>query len=172
MTDLVIGAFLVVAALNGLRNGLVKQIISLVGVFVAFFMARSFTDSLAPVIARFVPMPTLAPDHPLQLIPGLNLESQLHNGIAFIVLFLVIFFAIKLLGSALDMIAKLPGLSIMNRLAGLVLGAILGVVVAAVLVNVLALLPYEGLQAALDGSRLAQELLIKFPFFKLDLPTV
>lgn len=172
MTDIIIGCGILLAAGNGWRNGLVKQIVSLVGAFLAFFLARSLHDTFAPVIAQFVPMPTLSADNPLHLIPGLNLEEQLHSGIAFIVLFVLIFLVIKLAGTVLDMIAKLPGLSIMNRVSGLLLGTILGVVVAAVLVNVLAMLPYDALQAALDGSQLAQQLMTKFDFFKLDLPTV
>jgi uncharacterized membrane protein required for colicin V production len=172
VTDIIIGCGILLAAFNGWRNGLVKQIVSLVGVFLAFYLARSFHDVFTPVIARFVPMPAIAPDNPLHLIPGLNLEEQLQGGIAFLLLFVVIFFAIKLLGSVLDLIAKLPGLSIMNRIFGLMLGTILGVLVAAVLVNVLTLFPYDALQEALQGSQLAQELIVKFPFFNLKLPTV
>ncbi|MFD2169396.1 CvpA family protein [Tumebacillus lipolyticus] len=173
MTDIIIGCGILLTALNGLRQGLVKQLVSLVGVFLAFFLARSFYDDLAPLFALIVPMPELIPDNPLlQQIPGLNLEEQLHGGMAFILVFIVIFLLIQMAGSLIDLIAKLPGLSLLNRVLGLVLGAILGVIFAAVLVNVLALLPYDQLQQALTGSQLAQELLAKFPFFKLYVPAV
>jgi uncharacterized membrane protein required for colicin V production len=163
--DWLLAVFLLLSALNGWRSGMVRQIVSLVSLFLAYFIAKSFYKLLLPLVSTFIPVPKMAPDNPLRLIPGLDMEGNLHGAIAFLILFVLAFLALRVLGSILDLLAKLPGLSLVNRFAGLVVGFVLAVVVAAIIVNVIALLPYEGVQNAMTHSQLAEVLLRRFEFF-------
>lgn len=165
MIDLIIGAFVILSGINGWRTGLIRQIVSLVAVFLAWLIAKTSSHLLVPWIQGWFPVPEMAPENPLRLIPGLDVAAGVHGAVAFVLLFVVAFLAIKLLGSLLDLIAKLPGLSILNRLGGVGLGLLLSVLIAGILVHVLAFLPYDGLQWALQDSEIAQVLLNKFQFF-------
>lgn len=57
---------------------------------------------------------------------GNYLANVIINFIGFVILFLVIYTALKLLAKALDLVAKLPVLSGMNQLAGALLGGLQG----------------------------------------------
>jgi uncharacterized membrane protein required for colicin V production len=170
--DLIIGAYILLSGVNGWRTGLIRQIVSLIAVIAAWLIAKSFSSLLVPFVEGWFPVPEMAPDNPLRLIPGLDIAAGLHGAVAFVLLFVVSFVGIKFLGSLLDWIAKLPGLSILNRLGGVFLGLLLAVLISGILVNVLVLLPYDGLQRALQDSPLAQVLLQKFQFFSPPVQSV
>ncbi len=57
---------------------------------------------------------------------GNYLANVIINFVGFVILFLVIYVALKLLAGALDLVAKLPILSGMNQLAGALLGGLQG----------------------------------------------
>lgn len=164
MTDLLIGGGILLSAFAGWRNGLIRQIISLLGAFVAYFLAKSFYLLMAPVIKQFIAVPTEGDSW----INSLGLSDSLYNGISFVILFFVFLLAIRLIGLLLNTVASLPGLSLVNRFSGMLVGFVFGVVVAALIVNVLALVPQPGLEQALADSQLAQTLLDTFSFL---LPT-
>jgi uncharacterized membrane protein required for colicin V production len=157
VVDIVILVFVLLAALNGLRTGLVRQVVSLVGVVLAYVIARTTYAALVPVVSKLIKMP-VDPHNPLRSF----LNGQLQICIAFVLLFVVTYFAVQLIGRLLDSVAKLPGLSIVNRITGLVLGGILAIFIAALLVNVISLVPNSSVQHVLKGSTIAQYLIWKF----------
>lgn len=168
MTDLIIGGGILLSAFAGWRSGLIGQIVSLVGVFIAYFLAKSFYLVTAPVFKQFIAVPTEGNSW----LNELGLTNSLYNGISFVILFFVFLFAIRLLGTLLNVVVSLPGLSMVNRFSGLVVGFVLGVLVAGLLVNFLALVPSTGLQEALGGSQLAQTLIRTFDFLMPNAQTV
>jgi uncharacterized membrane protein required for colicin V production len=160
LTDLIIGGGILLSALAGWRSGLIRQIVSLVSLFLAYFLAKSLHLSFAPVIQHFIGG-TGENDSWFETI---GLSNGLYQGLAFIVLFSVFLFVIRLIGSMLDLVASLPVLSMLNRTGGLLIGFLLGVIIAALVVNVLVLLPQPDLQQALSDSQLARALLKSFAF--------
>ncbi|HEU4963745.1 MAG TPA: CvpA family protein [Bacilli bacterium] len=169
MIDWIIIGAILLCAINGWRNGLIRQLVSVVALFVAFFFSKNWYWVLTPLVAKVVPEPTWAPDNPLS---GISLTQRLQEGVAFLIMFLLVFFVVKLIGLLLDWVANLPGLSVLNRVSGLVLGAVFAILTAAVLVQVLNMLPYEQLQQGIAASKLAQTLLTRFDFFGPVLQTL
>lgn len=165
MTDLVIGVFLLLAALNGWRTGLVRQIISLLGVLVAYFIAKAAYPSFVPVVAKYVSVTTATDGNPVATLIADTVLKNLHGAIAFLLVFFVSFLIVKFVGRLLDMLAHLPGLSILNRISGAVLGLLLAVFIAALVVNVMSLMPQESVRDVLKHSQIASLLIAEFKGF-------
>ncbi|PWK13974.1 CvpA family protein [Tumebacillus permanentifrigoris] len=166
MTDVVIGVFLLLAALNGWRTGLIRQIISLIGGLVAYFVAKSAYPSFVPVVAKYVTVTTATDGgNPVAMLIADTVLKNLHGAIAFLLLFFVSFFVVKFIGRLLDMIANLPGLSIVNRIAGAGIGLTLAVFIVALVVNVMNLMPQESIRGLLQHSQFAALLISKFKGF-------
>ncbi|KEO81110.1 CvpA family protein [Tumebacillus flagellatus] len=166
MTDAVIGVFLLLAAFNGWRTGLVRQIISLVGMLAAYFIAKTAYPSFVPVVAKYVTVTTFTDgSNAVANLIANTVLNHLQEAIAFLLLFFVSFFVVKFVGRLLDMIANLPGLSIVNRLSGAVIGLALAVFIAALVVNVMNLMPQESVRGALQHSQLAALLISEFKGF-------
>ncbi|MGZ4032690.1 MAG: CvpA family protein [Tumebacillaceae bacterium] len=155
--DIVILVFVLLAALNGWRTGLVRQVVSLVGVVLGYVISRSAYGVLVPVVTKFIKLP-VDTHNPLKSF----MQGQLQACIAFVLLFLVTFWAVKIVGHLLDSVAKLPGLSLVNRVAGLALGGILAIFIVALLMNVLNLVSNLSVQHVLKGSQVAQYLIWQF----------
>lgn len=155
--DLVLLLFIVFALWKGWRDGLVRQVVSVVGVVLAYVVSRMFYLALTPWVTRFLKLPVDS-HNPLRTF----LHGDLQIAIAFALLFGLTYAAVKLLGLILDSVAKLPGLSVLNRVSGLVLGGVVAVLVAALVVNLLHLVPNTALQHALRGSAVAQFFIWKF----------
>lgn len=165
ITDLTIGCFLLLAGFNGWRTGLVRQIVTVVALFLSYFLAKTFTWFLEPYVAKYVSVPTLSSDHLLSLLLNQETNSKLQTGLSFVLLFVFFYVAIKFVGRTLDALAKMPGLSGVNRLSGLVLGTVLGFFIAAIACNVLFLIPNDPLHAALSGSKLGSLMIDKYSLF-------
>lgn len=166
MTDVVISIFLLLAALNGWRTGLIRQIISLVGGLVAYFVAKTAYPSFVPVVAKYVTVTTATDgSNPVATLIADTLLKNLHGAIAFLLLFFISFFLVKFIGRLLDMIANLPGLSIVNRITGAGIGLILAVCIAALVVNVMNLMPQESIRGLLQHSQIASLLISEFKGF-------
>ncbi|MGB8956512.1 MAG: CvpA family protein, partial [Tumebacillaceae bacterium] len=131
MTDLIIGCFLLLAGFNGWRTGLVRQIVTVVALFLSYFLAKTFTWMVEPYVAKYVSVPTLSSSNPLSLLVNQETNVKLQSGLSFVLLFVFFFFAIKFVGRALDALARMPALSGMNRITGLVVGTVLGFFIAA-----------------------------------------
>lgn len=165
ITDLIIGCFLLLAGFNGWRTGLVRQIVTVVALFLSYFLAKTFTWLLEPHVAKYVSIPTMSSSNPLSLLMNQEMNAKLQSGLSFVLLFVFFFFAIKFVGRALDALARIKRLSGMNRLFGLVAGTVLGFFIAALVCNVLYLIPHDQLHGALAHSRLGSLMIEKYSFF-------
>jgi len=143
MADLLIGGFLLYAAWYGWRTGLVRGIVSLLGVVVAYLLAKSFYSVLVPFVAKFVSISSWRADS----------NETLQTVVAFVILFVLIFLAIKLTGYLLHRLAKVPVLNQLNHGGGLLIGLVIAVFVAALACNVLRHVPNGDLQTALRESK-------------------
>nr|WP_236587855.1 CvpA family protein [Tumebacillus amylolyticus] len=162
---MVIGVFLLLAAFNGWRTGLVRQIISLVGMLAAYFIAKTVYPSFVPVVAKYVSVTAGTNDNPVAVLIEKAVLKNLHQAIAFLVLFFLSFFVVKFIGKLLDLLANLPGLSIVNRFSGALIGLTLAVFIAALVVNVMNLMPQESVRSLLHDSKLASLLITEFKGF-------
>jgi uncharacterized membrane protein required for colicin V production len=103
---------------------------------------------------------------------GLDLAAALTDMILYALCFLGVFLVVRIfifvLAGMLDFIAKLPGLNIMNKLGGVLVGAIEGALVSLVVINSLytlsVLFKWESIIIALNNSSIAQYFYIGYFF--------
>lgn len=145
--DIVIIILLFISAIGGFTNGLIKAVISLIGLIAAVVLASRFYVGLSGM---------------LTFIPNENIA----NIVAFIIIFLIIVIIATIMGSILTKIVSAMLLGWLNRLGGAVFGVILGAIfIAAILVI---WVKYMGGNSVISGSVLASILVNRFPWV-LDL---
>lgn len=115
LMDIVILCIVILGGLNGYRLGLIRQVARLFGVVIAYFLAVWLKPYVTPVIASFhiIPKQTGV----LELILG-----DANGAIAFVLVFFLSWLLLRYGVSLLDTLFKLPILSTINRLAGLLVG--------------------------------------------------
>jgi membrane protein required for colicin V production len=117
--DLVLGILLIIAAIQGFRNGFIIELASLAALVLGIWGAIKFSDLTAEFITRHT-----------------GYHSEHLSTIAFVVTFIVIVILIHMMGKILDTIVKAVFLGFLNRLAGI----IFGVLKAAVILSIILLL--------------------------------
>jgi uncharacterized membrane protein required for colicin V production len=148
----------------GYSRGLIGQIVSFAGLFVAYIVAYKFYDDLAPVIKRTIALPSTQTFQKYEFFAkSLNLENYFVNTVSFALLFFGVKLALVAAGHALDFIAKAPGLNLVNRSAGALLGLAEAGLLVIVGINVMTILPSDAIQSLLQHSALAPYALDGFP---------
>lgn len=99
-----------------LMRGFVREVLALVGWIAAFFVAKTYTLELSPLLPKAIPTETL------QYLA------------AFIILFLATLLVSSLLAIALSQIFKKVGLSWIDRGLGALFGTLRGIMIVGVLV--------------------------------------
>ena len=103
--DLVLAIMLLIAAIQGFRNGFIIELASLAALILGIWGGIKFSDYTAGLITKH-----------------LGYHSEHLGTIAFIVTFIVIVILIHLMAKMLDTIVKAVFLGFLNRLAGIVFG--------------------------------------------------
>lgn len=148
----------------GYIRGLVAQLISLAGFFIAYVIAFQFYRELAPVIQKTIALPSYETYQKYDfIVKGLNLETYVMNALAFAILFFGTKLALTVLGRLLHLITKVPGVNFLNRWSGALLGTAEAVLISIIAVNVMTILPYEAVQRLLAGSIAAPNLINDLP---------
>jgi uncharacterized membrane protein required for colicin V production len=106
---------------NGYHTGMFKQLTRLFGVVIAYALARWLRPYLTPAFERMHLLPE--PHGALGLLLG-NVDSAVSFGLVFLVAFLLLRYGAGLV----DTLFRLPGLSLLNRLAGFIVGVVIVVV--------------------------------------------
>lgn len=155
--DWVVLAVLAVSFFLGYRRGFLTQLISFLSLFVAWIAAYTFYDRLAPWVAKVVPVSSWA-DYTGYggLLKGTRVETYIVNTISFSLILLGIKIGLSAAGHVLNILVKVPGLNGLNRWTGAFLALVEAAAVAAVVLQILALLPYDGIQSLLAGSEAAR----------------
>ena len=117
--DLVLGIILIVAAIQGFRNGFIVELASLAALILGIWGAIKFSEWTAGFIERTT-----------------GFHSEHMSTIAFVVTFIAIVIVVHILGKVLDNAVKAVALGFLNRLAGI----IFGVLKAAVILSIFLLL--------------------------------
>ena len=97
-------------------RGMVREVLAILGWVAAFYVGRTYTDQILPM------MPVDIPTESLRVLA------------AFLVLFLATLLLTSLLGIALSAIIRKVGLGWLNRLLGAMFGVIRGLLIVCVLV--------------------------------------
>ncbi len=117
--DLVLGILLLIAAIQGFRNGFIIELASLAALVLGIWGGIKFSDYTAAFITEHT-----------------GYHSEHLKTIAFFVTFILIVILIHIMGKFLDTVVKAVFLGFLNRLAGI----IFGVLKAAVILSIFLLL--------------------------------
>ena len=144
--DYFILTVLIVSSIYGFYRGLIKEILSLTGLVLSFYLASNFDNSLA------------------NLVPIENKSDFLIIS-AFILIFVSTLILTSLLIKIISKVLKFAGLSILNRFFGFIFGMARGLVVVLVILYLNQLIPFINL---IDP---AESMLIPFldPIFSIVL---
>src|SRR4051812_43880097 len=109
--DGIILLLLIGGLLRGYRRGLILQAASLAGLVLAWVVAFHFTDEVAPVLQKNVPLPqSVTGGGLMHLLP---LERALYSVMAFLLLFFGTKLVISIVSRVLNQLAQLPVLSLL-----------------------------------------------------------
>lgn len=148
--DIVIIVLLVIFAISGLVNGLIKALFSLAGLILGIFLAGHFYVQLADVL-------------------GFISNENAAKIAAFIVIFLVVLIVATILGVIFTKVVSNLLLGWLNRLLGAVFGVFEGALFLGAILAIL--VKYVGNHDVITGSFLAQFLLKGFPVVLSLLPS-
>ncbi|MCL6627642.1 CvpA family protein [Alicyclobacillus shizuokensis] len=147
--DLIVTVIVVVGAIRGYQQGLFRSVMRLAGVVAAYAGAMWLRPYLAQMIGSLHGGP-----NPVGSGLGRWL-GDVNGAIAFFLAFVVILLVVRVVIGAMDSLFRLPVLSTLNRLAGLLVGAVLALAVVYVLTLVLHYVQNPRLQQQLNHSAIA-----------------
>ena len=124
--DYFILTVLIVSSIYGVYRGLIKEVLSLTGLVLSFYLASNFDNSLA------------------NLVPIENKSDFLIIS-AFILIFVSTLILTSLLIKIISKVLKFAGLSILNRFFGFIFGMARGLVVVLVILYLNQLIPFINL---------------------------
>ena len=124
--DYFILTVLIVSSIYGVYRGLIKEVLSLTGLVLSFYLASNFDNSLA------------------NLVPIENKSDFLIIS-AFILIFVSTLILTSLLIKIVSKVLKFAGLSILNRFFGFIFGMARGLVVVLVILYLNQLIPFINL---------------------------
>ena len=124
--DYFILTLLIVSSVYGVYRGLIKEVLSLSGLVLSFYLASNFDNTLADIF------------------PVENKSDFLIIS-AFILIFVSTLILTSILIKLISKVLKLAGLSIMNRFFGFVFGIARGLVIVLVILYINQLIPFINL---------------------------
>jgi uncharacterized membrane protein required for colicin V production len=153
LLDIIILAVLILSIVLGYMRGFVKKLVSIAGWFAAYLVAYLFFDNLAPLLQSAFP---ISSNEKLAeysgIVAGLKLDTYIYNSISFALLFFGTRIVLTVAGYFLQGVASIPGISLINRWLGVLLGIVEAVVIIIIGVMVLEAMPSERIIQLLEQS--------------------
>lgn len=157
MLSLFLIIWLVISFFVGYRRGFMLQAVHIAGLVLAFVAAWLYYEQAAGILQLWIPFPQLPDESSWQLLnEAFGREMVYYNGIAFVVIFIVVKIITQIIGSMFDFIANLPVLHFFNNWLGAVLGLAEGLIIMAILLHFAALIQFDLVQESLQTSTIAQ----------------
>ncbi|MBS4194919.1 CvpA family protein [Lederbergia citri] len=166
MLDLILLGLLVFGFLIGLRRGFILQLIHMIGFVVSLIIAYTYYDDLAPLLKLWIPYPDLSSNATFKMVlDGISFDVAFYRVIAFAIIFFAVRIVLGIIGSALDIVASLPVIKVINIWAGGILGVIEMYLLLFILLYIAALVPIASIQTALSDSTISEIILKNTPYF-------
>ncbi|TVY07662.1 CvpA family protein [Paenibacillus cremeus] len=148
----------------GFARGLVTQLVSFVGLFIAYLVAFALYDDVAPLVKSTMGLSGLETYQKYEfLAKGLHLDTYVYNALAFAILLFGVKLAFSIAGRLLNWLASAPGLKQFNQWCGAALGFIEAALIVIIAVHVLTVVPNDNAQRLLKQSATAPYILEHTP---------
>jgi len=168
--DLILLAIIVFCVWGGLKSGLIKQLLDLVGVVIALFVAARYGAAFGQKLSGYIDLEKIAARFIVGkteggLVSGIvegampKIIGGLQDILGYILLFFLVLGIVKLAALVLGMVFKLPVLGAVDKVGGMVLGLLKGGLIALVTVWILNLLPIPWVMENMESSIVARTLL-------------
>lgn len=141
--SIVILVLLAIDFIIGFKRGLIRQVFDLLGIVLAVLAA-----------ARFGPAATVSIVRPL--LPAAS--EQVVSVLGFVVVFLATLVVMELVSHGVGLIAKMPGLSVLNGLGGALFRVARGAILISVVLSLVVALEIPAAGELIQGSSIAQTL--------------
>lgn len=161
--DIILLVVIGLSVFGGLKSGLIKQLIQLGGIIVAFVLASLYGVAFGQLLSGALNLETFAASLNTPFLDVGAVANVLYNSLGYIVLFFAVLLAAWLIAKVVGTVAKLPVLGTLDRIGGLGLGLLRGALIALVAVWILNLLPIPWTENAIDSSSIASFLLSVAP---------
>lgn len=154
--DIIVLVLLIVSVWRGYRTGLVAQLVRVTSFIVSFVVAFMYYRPVAATLAEWIPISSAEAGGSFGTVAGFPFMQQaLYNIGAFVLLAFAAGLAVRLVGGFLEGVTKLPGLSIVNRITGAVIGGVKNGLILFLILAVASLLPITAMHKTLDESLFA-----------------
>jgi len=151
--DWIIFALLIGGIILGYIRGFISQLLSIAGLFIAYVAAYFFYDDLAPWIAKIVPLSSWETYEQYEIIfNSFNLDVFFYNAISFAIIFFGVKIGLTLASYFFNFVAKVPGLNMINKWSGALLGLLEAAVIIVVSIIIMDILPSETMQEIVSDS--------------------
>ena len=137
---------------NGLRQGLVKQVVGLAGFFIAFYCSLRWSGVLRSFMDRHLKLDEVFVFLGQESESSLWLVDVIINIIAFLMILLVISLILSVVIQRLRIINKIPLVGPLNAISGAVVGALKGILVIFIFVAVISLLETNFWEDSMQAS--------------------
>lgn len=129
IVDIGIFAIILLFTIIGIKRGVIKGLVSLLGIVVITIIAYTFKTPLANIIIKFMPFLNFS-----GIFAGTKaMNILLYNAIAFLIIFVLLYCLLSILLSAAGIIDKLIRLTVILAIPDRILGGLVGFVEGVVL---------------------------------------
>ncbi|MUG70896.1 CvpA family protein [Paenibacillus validus] len=162
--DYAVLAVVAAGTVLGYARGFVGQLVSFVGLFLAYVAAFAFYDDTAPWIRSLLNLS----EHETYrkyafLAEGLHLDTYVYNALAFGILLFGVKLGFSVAGRLLNWLAAAPGIKTVNKWSGAALGFVEAGLIALIAVHVMTVFPNDTAQRLLQTSMTAPYMLEHTP---------
>lgn len=166
MLDLLIVFLLLGGLITGFRRGLIVQLIHMTGFIIALIISYIYYKPLAEKFVLWIPYPGVTAGSKLAwTVETLDLDQTFYRLLAFVLIFLVVKFALQLIASMFDFLKYLPVLGFIARFAGAALGFVEFYILIFLVLYLMAMLPLDFIQNMISNSILTEAMFDHTPIF-------
>ncbi len=151
----------------GFFRGFIRQLVSIITLFAAFFIAFKFNDEVADVLREWFPLSSVQTFERYEfMIKQTDLDMYLYTAAAFALIFFGVKIVLAFVGHFLHLFSKVPGIGFLNKWAGALLAGVEILAVMVIALYVMNGIPSDQVQELLRHSVLAHKLLNIFPLIQ------
>ncbi len=160
MLDILLIVFSIFSIWLGFQRGLIIQVFHLLGFFLSYFVAYQLYQEVAVVLQQLFPIK--------QFMQYPFLTNLIYNSFSFIFLFFIVKWLLQFVAIMLNQLAHFPGLSLINRTGGAIIGLAQFLIIITILIHIFSLpnLPWPKVHQYINNSYIAQTILDETSFLR------